>query len=751
MKTVWAKDRLIKNDELCFVYKAPKLDNAKLNVVGRDVYNVYVNGEFVSYGPVRAAHDYVREEQIDISKYLTKDENFIVFNIISYYVPALAFTEEHPLLGVELSSNGKIIAEASDFECYSMTDRFVKTERFSSQRSFVEHYHAEFDRSEFYKGNLSLFPKLEINEVECPTIIGAGCKPFKYEIREAELFKTNNVKYVDNPPWTEPFFTLIDILNDGEKHRTYSRKDCDRVTSYVFNDFKNVADGEDHDAVGYTYKFERDITGKVVLGVSAKEDVKIYAVYDEILSFGDVSYNREMTIHGFAWEVKAGDYELVTFEPYTLQYVKFVIEGNAEIKYVKSITVENPDTGSFSCECDDKDIKDIITAAKHSLEQNACDTLTDCPSRERAAWLCDSFFSSQAERLFTGKNLVERNHLENYALYHGMDLMPKYVLPMCYPSQTTNGNFIPNWMCWFVFEVANYARNTGDTSLYEQSKARVEDVVNFFAQYENEFGLLEDLPGWVFIEWSACNDYVKGVNFPSNMLYSSTLECAGEILGRPELIEKGKRLKKVIEEMSFNGEFFCDDAIRVDGKLVTQTHHTTETCQYYAMFFDVATEEKYGDLIKTMVEDFGPLRDDKKVYPNVSKSNMFIGNYVRLEILRRARAYEKIVETCVHYLLIPARTTSSLWENVVQRPDMQYRHPGSCCHGFAAAAGNFLTEALTGFRGFSTPKKEIYMTGTALPINAKFTLPIDDEVCTIENKDGVVTLIPPKGYKVINI
>ena len=42
------------------------------------------------------------------------------------------------------------------------------------------------------------------------------------------------------------------------------------------------------------------------------------------------------------------------------------------------------------------------------------------------------------------------------------------------------------------------------------------------------------------------------------------------------------------------------------------------------------------------------------------------------------------------------------------------------------------------------------MTGVALPINAKFTLPIDDEVCTIENKDGVVTLIPPKGYKVIS-
>ena len=87
MKTIWAKNRLVRNYELCLVYKASKLENAYLEVVGRDVYNVYVNGEFVSYGPVRTAHDYVRKERIDISKYLTKEENYIVFNIILIMIP----------------------------------------------------------------------------------------------------------------------------------------------------------------------------------------------------------------------------------------------------------------------------------------------------------------------------------------------------------------------------------------------------------------------------------------------------------------------------------------------------------------------------------------------------------------------------------------------------------------------------------------------------------------------------------------
>ena len=158
-----------------------------------------------------------------------------------------------------------------------------------------------------------------------------------------------------------------------------------------------------------------------------------------------------------------------------------------------------------------------------------------------------------------------------------------------------------------------------------------------------------------------------------------------------------------------------------------------------------------NSMILFCFDNFGMYRDDAVVYPNVPRANMFIGNFLRLEILRRECAYEKLIEECKSFLLIPAKTNSCLWENRIERDDLKYRIKGSCCHGFAAIAGCFLTEALTGFRGFSSDKKEIYVTGKHVEIDAEFTLPIDDKVMKVINENGKVTFEVPEGYKIIGI
>mgnify|MGYP003318721174 CR=1 FL=1 len=73
---------------------------------------------------------------------------------------------------------------------------------------------------------------------------------------------------------------------------------------------------------------------------------------------------------------------------------------------------------------------------------------------------------------------------------------------------------------WFVLELKDYLIRTNDKSLIDMAKERVYNLLDFFKKYENEYFLLENLESWVFVEWSVCNkaDYVKGVNFPSNIL-----------------------------------------------------------------------------------------------------------------------------------------------------------------------------------------------------------------------------------------
>ena len=208
--------------------------------------------------------------------------------------------------------------------------------------------------------------------------------------------------------------------------------------------------------------------------------------------------------------------------------------------------------------------------------------LTDCPSRERSGWLCDSYFTAQAEHALTGKSCVERNLLRAYLLApEPVSCQPFGMLPQCYPSDHFDGSYIANWALWLVLELKGYLARSGDEELVRLFRGKVMRLFDFLRRFENEDGLLEDVGGWVFVEWSRANDFTEGVNYPSNMLYSAALQAAGELYGEKKLLEKGEKVAERVREQSFNGTFFADNAVRKEGVLA-RTENTSETCQYYA-------------------------------------------------------------------------------------------------------------------------------------------------------------------------
>ena len=114
------------------------------------------------------------------------------------------------------------------------------------------------------------------------------------------------------------------------------------------------------------------------------------------------------------------------------------------------------------------------------------------PFRERGGWLCDSYFTSAVERILTGESILEHAFLENFILEDKFAYLPEGMLPMCYPADHNNGNYIPNWGMWFVIELERYVRNTGDRNFAMRAKKAVDGLVDFFASYENEYDENED-------------------------------------------------------------------------------------------------------------------------------------------------------------------------------------------------------------------------------------------------------------------
>jgi alpha-L-rhamnosidase len=456
----------------------------------------------------------------------------------------------------------------------------------------------------------------------------------------------------------------------------------------------------------------------------------------------NICFYRNTCCNVLKYKLEPGEYNLLQFEATSAQFAKIiVIEGEISINEFSMVLYENKNAYDLKFDCEDKGLQAIVKAAANTFSQNAVDILTDCPSRERAGWLCDAYFSGKAEKLFTGKNEIETNFLENYIMSDQLTQLPAGTLPMCYPADHINGVYIPNWAMWFVLELADYNTRNPGTDLVERSREKIYALIDFFKKYINEDDLLENLESWVFIEWSKCNDeeFIKGVNYPSNMAYSAMLRAAGQMYGDDNLTRQSEQMNKTIISQSYNGELFEDNRIRENGALVSK-NHTTETCQYYAFYFGVARRDDYPKLFDMMISEFGPSRDADKTHSLVYKSNAIVGNYLRLELLLRNNFHKLAVEECKAFFEFMAQRTSTLWEHSFAS--------GSLNHGFASVAANYIVECVTGFLYSDAKNKKIYFKSHNFAYDCKVSIPVADENITISITDNSRKIQLPEGYEI---
>ncbi|MBQ5789015.1 MAG: hypothetical protein IIW01_01890, partial [Thermoguttaceae bacterium] len=493
---------------------------------------------------------------------------------------------------------------------------------------------------------------------------------------------------------------------------------------------------------------------------AASEGAKIAITFDEIATEnGDVNFLRLGTCSAIQWTIPADgapdqtipfsgkSLRLEAFEPHCARYAKIhCLEGSFKLKKFYLREYAHPAIREAAFACADKRLEEIYRAAILTYRENAVDAFTDCPHRERAGWLCDSFFTARAAFDLTGKTDVEQAFLENYQLPEKFEFLPDGMLPMCYPADHNDGIYIPNWSLWFVAELEEYALRSPDRSTINGLRRRVEKLFKFFEKYENSDGLLEKLDSWVFVEWSAANSFVQDVNYPSNMLYAAALDAAGRIYGVDAWRSKAAKIRAKIIEQSFDGEFFVDHAVRKADGTLEILRDRTEVCQYFAFFFKTATPESHPKLWATLLDKFGPNRVKEGGYPEVHKANSFVGNVVRLELLATANRADQLLEESVAYNLYMAERTGTLWEN-----DSPH---ASCDHGFAShvvrifhrdVAGIYAVDAVAKKIAIRLPKLDALAWASAVQ-------PVPGGAIKIrwEKQDGKLayTLETPAGYDV---
>ena len=741
-KPVWPEGRAERmNDFVEFraTFEAKAGETPVLRITGSSVYRIRLNGKFAGYGPARAAKGFFRVDEWPLKARAGRNDLTVevsAYNCNTYYI-----NDQPGFLQAEVVLGGRVLAATGrDFRAFG-TPRVTKCSRYSFQRGFGEAYRL----SPGWVGE-----ELALAGRPQSALIERIANYPDFEMHPLKPLRATAVQKI--PPKKYRQTSWVDQRVDWIK--SYPAETLEVNIWRAIQDFKatpqtelgggpvRVADG-----AGALFDGGLNDSGFVGMTVTCEKGGRLLLIIDEVLKDGMIDPLRYGVANAIVYDLKPGTYAVESFEPYTLRYMHAVADGGAfEISAPYMRSYKNPDAKRAKFRASDPALGMIFDAARETFAQNAVDVFTDCPGRERAGWLCDSFFTGRSSLLFTGSTDLERLFLQNYLLPAKFDFLPEGMLSMCYPSDHNNGNFIPNWAMWFVIELDEYLQRSGDRAMVDALKPRLVKLIGYLKTFRNSDGLLEKLPKWVFVEWSRANKLVQDVNYPSNMTWAEVLDCMDRLYGMPELADEAKRVREAVRRQSWTGEWFCDNAVRQPDGSLKLSGECTETCQYYAFMFGTATPETHPKLWRTLLDDFGPKRHETKKFPEIHFSNAFIGNYLRLELLSRAGLGRQVLDETKGYLAFMAERTGTLWENDTPH--------ASCNHGFASHAAVFYVKNVLGVAKIDASAKTVTVRRADVPLDmCEATIPVPGGEFTYgwTKKDGKIedSFRAPPGWRLV--
>ena len=655
------------NVSVKLTYTAKALSGAKMILTGAAFYQIYVGDKLIHFGPAKKGAGYVG---VDVLPLPDVTDGVISVIVAGYYCRCFNGVRVPSFIQAEiLSADGDVLAATGQggFACYEYAAKLQKVMRYSYQRQFSEVY--DYARADKEASFVICDPALEY--------IPRGVDLLDLDPKPAKLIDVGAYTQKDEMNYTLRRFMVSPMTPQEDQ---WAPEALDTIPFFEY--LKMVPDYTADAVRGAEKTVEHWDLGKIETGfltlhVKAKKDSRIIAVFaEQNYANGRPNPMAADACNCVTWTLPAGEYDLISLEPYTIMGIEVMVtDGEVDIDYVGVTECAYSARKIKPYKVEDPELALVYQAAIDTFRHNAVDIYMDCPSRERAGWLCDSYYTSQTEFDLTGMTTVEDEFLNNYRT-SGTRLDLGGVVDMCYPSDCRQ-EFIPQWAMWYVLELNDYFNKRGRGDRKDGFKDQLYTLLGYFKKFENEFGLLEKLPGWNFVEWSKLNQRVHDVNWATNMLYSETVEIIGKLYGDAELLDKAAKLRETICEMAWNGKMFMDRAVRqADGSL-KNTSELSETTQYYAFRFGLIDleDEKCAYLKDMVMNVFGKDVMAEKC-PEIEPSNALPGFYIRTELMLKWKMYPELAEYVKHFFLPMAKGTGTLWEHK--------NNAASCNHGFAS-------------------------------------------------------------------
>lgn len=204
---------------------------------------------------------------------------------------------------------------------------------------------------------------------------------------------------------------------------------------------------------------------------------------------------REWT---FQYTSRGGEQDVESFEAVGFRYLSVRPSGRARVS-VEARESHYPRQEGALFRCDDEVLNQIWETGVRTLDLCSTDAFIDCPGREQRAWLGDAFLTSLISLVANPDTRLVKHTLR----LHGEGQRADGLLPAAAACDfSLLPSALPDHSLLWIRGLRCAWDYTGDEELIDELLPRAIPILQFFEEFRGDNGLLEDVPGWVFIDWA---------------------------------------------------------------------------------------------------------------------------------------------------------------------------------------------------------------------------------------------------------
>lgn len=405
-------------------------------------------------------------------------------------------------------------------------------------------------------------------------------------------------------------------------------------------------------------------------------------------------------------------------------------------------------------DCSNERYAELWRVGARTVDVCSTDAFLDCPGREQRAWVSDAY----PQMLVSFVSNPDRRLVRHNLALTARSRFPSGLLAGAAGCDFSRIGFtMPEYSLHWIRSLAAYWSYAGDEEFVRGLLPVADAIIERYERQRGSSGLLENFPGWVFLDWAQVDRGV--ITGTHDALYAAALEAYAGLPGASDVSDLIARTASAFELLWDEQRQVYVDAIGERGRSRRMSQHTNAAALLAGIVpvdrvpgviervLDPRRGGREGRLVVTptaadMVprgrvpvfqfdapEDFDPERDVVAAQP-------WFCRYLHEALFRHERR-DVILANLLRWKLVPGNGTfQEFWDTA---PGMSSR-----CHGWAASPTYDLTSYVLGVRpsapGFRRAVIDPYL-GPLTRTSGRVPTPLG--WLTVEVADGEITVDVP--------